>query len=294
MCVQKFSPLSFFLLLFLLGVINNSTAQDSTIIPLWKNGAPGFESKKDIPEEAKEWWVRNIHHPSVVVYPAPANIATGVGIVVCPGGGFYNLVYNAEGKDPAVYLNNLGITAFVLKYRLFRRDSALYTEENVKQDIFRAMRLVRSRAKEFNVDTAKIGVMGFSAGGEVAGWLAYHYQESHAVKPDAVDVLSARPAFQILIYPGPLAVPETVSPAAPPTFLLVSNNDACCSEPVIKLLQMHRKAKVPVEAHIYTEGDHGFNMGKRSVFNSLKTWPDRLTDWIKESGYVFPVKAVSK
>jgi len=258
--------------------------QDSTVIPLWQNGAPGFESKKNIPEDAKEWWVRSIHNPSLVVYPAPANIATGVAVVICPGGGFRSLVFNAEGSDPARYLNSLGITAFVLKYRLFRADSMLYTEENPKQDIFRAMRLVRSRAKEFKIDTARIGVMGFSAGGEVAGWVAYHYQESHALKPDAVDALSARPSFQILIYPGPLAVPDAVAPTAPPTFMLVSNNDECCSEPVIKLLQMHRKAKVPVEAHIYTEGSHGFNMGKRSTFNSLKTWPDRLTDWIKDTG----------
>lgn len=285
---------SIFLFLFLVYVTNNSTAQDSIVIPLWKNGAPGFESKKNIPEEAKEWWVRNIHNPSLVMYPAPANIATGIAVIICPGGGFYNLVYNAEGKDPAAYLKSLGITAFVLKYRLFRRDSAIYTEENPKQDIFRAMRLVRSRAKEFNIDTSRIGVMGFSAGGEVAGWVSYHYQESHAVNPDAIDLLTARPSFQILIYPGPLAVPDAVSATAPPAFMLVSNNDECCSEPVIKLLQMHRKAKVPVEVHIYTEGAHGFNMGKRSAFNSLKTWPDRLTDWIKESGYVLPVKPVVK
>ena len=263
------------------------SAQDSAmVIPLWKNGAPGFENKKNIPEEAKEWWVRSIHNPSLVVYPAPANIATGVAVVVCPGGGFRSLVFNAEGKDPAVYLNSLGITVFVLKYRLFRADSMFYTEENPKQDIFRAMRLVRSRAKEFNIDTAKIGVMGFSAGGEVAGWVAYHSQESHAVKPDAVDALSARPAFQVLIYPGPLAVPDAVTATAPRTFMLVANDDECCSEPVIKLLQMHRKVKVPVEVHIYAVGTHGFNMGKRSTFNSLKTWPDRLTDWIKESGII--------
>ncbi len=270
-------------LLFL--CIRFTHAQDSaTTIYLWKNGAPGFENKKDLPEEAKDWYVRNIHNPSLVVYPAPATIATGAAVVVCPGGGFNNLVFNAEGRDPAAYLNSLGITAFVLKYRLFRRDSTLYTEENPKQDIFRAMRLVRSRAKEFNIDTARIGVMGFSAGGEVAGWVAYHFQDSHAVKPDAIDALSARPAFQILIYPGPLAVPDRVSPNAPPTFLLVSNNDACCSEPVLTLLQMHRKAKVPVEAHIYAVGDHGFNMGKRSTFNSLKTWSDRLTDWLHDTG----------
>ena len=272
------------LLVIMVGLCSSAYPQDSTVIPLWQNGAPGFESKKNTPEDAKEWWVRSIHNPSLVVYPSPANIATGVAVVICPGGGFRSLVFNAEGSDPARYLNSLGITAFVLKYRLFRADSMLYTEENPKQDIFRAMRLVRSRAKEFKIDTARIGVMGFSAGGEVAGWVAYHYQESHAVKPDAVDALSARPSFQILIYPGPLAVPDAVAPTAPPTFMLVSNNDECCSEPVIKLLQMHRKAKVPVEAHIYTEGSHGFNMGKRSTFNSLKTWPDRLTDWIKDTG----------
>jgi len=275
--------LCIFYCIFLLN--NSSLAQDSAMtIPLWKNGAPGFENKKDVPEQAQDWWIRNIHNPSLVVYPAPAAMATGIAIVVCPGGGFNNLVYNAEGKDPAAYLNSIGITAFVLKYRLFRRDSALYTEENPKQDIFRAMRLVRSRAKEFNIDTARIGVMGFSAGGEVAGWVSYHFQESHAVKPDAIDALPARPAFQILIYPGPLAVPATVTNTAPPTFLLVANDDPCCSEPVIQLLQMHRKAKVPVEVHIYTVGTHGFNMGKRSAFNSLKTWPDRLTDWIKDTG----------
>jgi acetyl esterase/lipase len=283
---NKSSLLSFLLCFFFLFATSIITAQDSaTVVPLWQNGAPGFESKKNIPEEAKDWWVKHVHNPSITVYPAPKNIATGVSVVICPGGGFHTLVFTAEGKDAAVYLNSLGITAFVLKYRLFREDS-MYTDENPKQDIFRAMRLVRSRAKEFNIDTAKIGVMGFSAGGEVAGWVSYHYQESHAVKPDAVDALSARPSFQILIYPGPLAVPDAVTATAPRSFMLVANDDECCSEPVIKLLQMHRKAKVPVEVHIYTVGNHGFNMGKRSTFNSLKTWPDRLTDWIKDTGIV--------
>ncbi len=276
---------SLLLLMMMLCLINYCSAQEGTVIPLWQNGAPGFENKKNIPEEAKDWWVKHVHNPSITVYPAPAGTANGAAVIICPGGGFHTLVYNAEGKDAAVYLNGLGITAFVLKYRLFREDS-MYTDENPKQDIFRAMRLVRSRAAEFKIDTARIGVMGFSAGGEVAGWVAYHAQESHAVKPDAVDALSARPAFQILIYPGPLAVPDVVTATAPRTFMLVANDDECCSEPVIKLLQMHRKVKVPVEAHIYSVGSHGFNMGKRSTFNSLKTWPDRLTDWIKDAGII--------
>ena len=279
MYIRKWS-----LLFILLLAANGIHAQDSaTVIPLWKNGAPGFEKNKNIPEEAKDWWVKHVHNPSLTFYPAPANIATGAAVVICPGGGFHTLVFNAEGKDAAAYLNSLGIAAFVLKYRLFREDS-MYTAENPKQDIFRAMRLVRSRAKEFNIDTAKIGVMGFSAGGEVAGWVAYHFQDSHAPKPDAIDGLSARPAFQILIYPGPLAVPDVVPVTAPPSFLLAANDDECCSEPVVRLLQMHRQAKVPVEVHLYTQAGHGFNMGKRSKFTSINTWPQRLGDWIKDTG----------
>lgn len=282
---MPFYKRSVFLFALLLSV-ERMVAQDSAAsFPLWTNGAPGFENKKNLPEEAKDWYVRNIHNPSLVMYAPPAGIATGVAVVVCPGGGFNNLVYNAEGRDPAVWLNSLGITAFVLKYRLFRRDT-IYNAENAKEDIFRAMRLVRSRAKEFKIDTARIGVMGFSAGGETAGWVAYGFQEKHAPKPDAVDALTARPAFQILIYPGPLAVPETVSSQAPPTFMLAANDDECCSEPVIKLLQMHRKAKVPVEVHLYTQAGHGFNMGKRSKLSSINTWPQRLADWIKDTGII--------
>ena len=156
--------------------------------------------------------------------------------------------------------------------------------ENAKQDVFRAMRLVRSLANEYKIDTARIGIMGFSAGGELAGWLSYHYSENHSIKKDAIDGLSARPSFQILIYPGPLVVPDSVSETAPATFLLAANNDQCCSQPVITLLQMHRKAKVPVEVHLYEQGDHGFNMGKRSLLSSIHSWPQRLAEWVNDSG----------
>ncbi len=227
-------------------------AQDSSfVIPLWKKGAPGFESRKNEPEQVKDWWVRNIHYPSVTVFLPPKNMATGTAVVICPGGGFTNIVYNSEGRDAAKYLNSIGIAAFVLKYRLFRAENSPYTQEHPTQDIFRAMRLVRSRAKEFNIDTARIGVMGFSAGGEVAAWVSYRFGKNNSFQIDDVDKLSGRPSFQILIYPGPLAVPETVPTNAPPTFLLAANGDECCSEPIIKLVQMHRKANVPVEMHLH-------------------------------------------
>ncbi len=262
-----------------------SFAQDSAqVIPLWKNGAPGFEDRKNEPELAKDWWVRNINNPSITVFLPPKELATGAAVIVCPGGGFMNLVFNAEGKDAAKYLNSLGVAAFVLKYRLFRMENSPYKPEHPRQDIFRAMRLVRSLAKDFNVDTARIGVMGFSAGGEVAGWVSYNFTQNNSNNADAIDKLTARPAFQVLIYPGPLAVPDSVPANAPTTFLLAANGDECCSEPIIKLLQMHRKVKVPVETHLYAQGAHAFNMGTRSEFVTLKTWPQRMADWMKDNG----------
>jgi len=261
-----------------------SVAQDSLVIPLWQGGAPGFENRKNEPEEAKDWWVKNINNPSLTFFRAPQSIATGTAVVICPGGGHRTLVFNAEGTDAAKFMNSLGINAFVLKYRLFREENTRYTMENAKQDVFRAMRLVRSLANEYKIDTARIGIMGFSAGGELAGWLSYHYSENHSIKKDAIDGLSARPSFQILIYPGPLVVPDSVSETAPATFLLAANNDQCCSESVITLLQMHRKAKVPVEVHLYEQGDHGFNMGKRSLLSSIHSWPQRLAEWVNDSG----------
>lgn len=285
--IFKLFTRSCFLLFFIAFLLPFVKSQDtSSVIALWQNGAPGFESRKNEPEQAKDWWVRSVHNPSLIVYLPPKEIATGAAVVICPGGGHRNLVFNSEGKDAAKYLNSIGIAAFVLKYRLFREENSPYTEKHPRQDIFRAMRLVRSLAKNYNIDTARIGVMGFSAGGEVAGWVAYHYKDEYFIKPDNTDKLTARPAFQILIYPGPLAVPEVVDSTSPPTFLLAANDDECCSEPIVKLLQMHRKAKVPVEMHLLSQGKHGFNMGNRSQLSSVKTWPQRMADWLADNGWL--------
>jgi acetyl esterase/lipase len=145
-----------------------------------------------------------------------------------------------------------------------------YTREHAEQDIFRAMRLVKSRAKEFDIDTAKVGVMGFSAGGEAAAWVSYQFKQSHAASHDAIDQLSAKPAFQILIYPGPSAVPDTLEHDAPPTFLLAANEDPIGSPVAVKLLEMHRKAKAPVEMHLYEKGEHGFHLAGDSPFTENK------------------------
>ena len=261
-----------------------------TQIALWQNGAPGFENRKDEPEEAKDWWVKNIHNPSITAYfPAKETAngtANGTAVIICPGGGHRTLVYNAEGRDAALFLNSLGITAFVLKYRLFREDKSPYTlEKDIKMDAYRAMRLVRSRATEWNIDTAKLGMMGFSAGGEVVSLIAYQNGFGNSTAKDSIDRLNGKPNFQVLIYPGPLGIPDVVTADAPPAFLLAANNDDCCSEPIMKLATAYRKAKASVELHLYSVDKHAFNMGYRSPFVSIKGWPQRLADWLLDNGY---------
>ena len=136
--------------------------------PLWANGAPGFESRKDEPEVTKDYWIRNIHNPSITVYLPPRETATGTGVVIFTGGGHRLLVFKAEGDDPARFLNGLGIAAFVLKYRLGREDNSPYKiEQHPREDAYRALRTVRSRAAEWGVNPQRIGVMGFSAGGHL-------------------------------------------------------------------------------------------------------------------------------
>ena len=273
------------LLTVLLSISDLAQENKPQEILLWPNGAPGFENKRDEPQQAQDWWVRNIHNPSITVYLPPKDKATGAAVVICPGGGHSNLVFNAEGVEPAIYLNSIGVTAFVLKYRLAREKNSPYTiEKHVREDAYRAMRLVRSRAAEWNVDTKRIGMLGFSAGGEVVALVAYSSGDGDLKAIDPIERVNGRPDFQMLVYPGPLGIPEVVPANSPPTFLLVANDDECCSSPVMKLLQKYREANISIEAHIYAKGKHGFNMGNGSTLNSIKTWPQRMADWLLDSG----------
>jgi acetyl esterase/lipase len=262
---------------------------EPAVIPLWPNGAPGFENRKNEPEQAKDYWVRNIHNPSLTVFLPPKDKANGAAVVVCPGGGHRLLVWTAEGIDPAKFLNSLGVTVFVLKYRLGRDTLSPYKiEVHARQDGLRAMRLVRSRAAEFGIDTNRIGMMGFSAGGEVVDMIGFGPNQGDPAAPDPVDRLSARPSFLVQIYPGPLFIPEKVPADAQPLFLLAANDDPCCAISIVKLLEAYREAKAPVEMHLYTQGKHGFNMGYRSKLKSISTWPQRLADWLEDSNILQP------
>jgi len=209
--------------------------------------------------------------------------------LICPGGGHRELVYRAEGVEPAHYFNQLGVAAFVLKYRLAREPDSPYSlQVRPRQDAQRAMRLIRSRAAGWNLDTNRIGVVGFSAGGEVASMLVYSPTGGDSAATDPVDRMDCHSDFQIVIYPGPLGVPDRVPADAPPAFFLVANDDAGHSDVVISLLEKYRQAGRPVEAHVFASGGHGFNMGVRSKFSSIKNWPQRMTDWLADNDFLKP------
>jgi len=281
-------PAYFYLLFYLLPLAGRAQEKGITI-PLWVKGAPGFENRRNEPEQAKDWWVKNIHNPSITVFLPPKEKATGAAVVICPGGGHRELVFNAEGVEAATYLNSMGVAAIVLKYRLGREENSPYSvDKHPREDAYRAMRLVRSRAKEWNLDPNRIGMLGFSAGGEVVGMVAFTSGQGNPQAPDPIDRQNGKPNFIMLIYPGPLSVPQTVPADAPPAFLLAANDDVCCSGPTVTLLEKYRAAKVPVETHIYTQGGHGFNMGNRSALHSVNTWPQRMADWLTDNKFLVP------
>jgi len=258
------------------------------VIPLWEKGAPGFENRKDIPEQAQDYWVRNINNPSVSVFMPNAEKANGCAVIVAPGGGFRELVFNAEGVQAAEFLNSIGVTVFALKYRLPSEKNSPYSIENVRQDAYRAVRLVRSRASEFHIDPNRIGMLGFSAGGAVVMMVSFDKGDGDPAATDLIDRVNGRPNFQMMVYPGG-NTPEKISSDAPPAFLLCANDDEYgCDKVTLDLLQKFRDAKVPVEAIFLARGKHAFNMGDRSSLITVKTWPQRMADWLSDSGFLKP------
>jgi len=266
-------------------------ADGGETIPLWPSGAPGFESRRDEAELARDYWVRNIHNPSVTAFLSPKEKATGAAVVICPGGGHRELVFNAEGVEAARYLSSIGVAAFALKYRLGREKNSPYKPQvHAREDGLRAMRLVRSRAAEWGIDPKRVGIMGFSAGGEVASLVAFGPGGGNPEAADPVDRVDGRPDFLIEIYPGPLGIPDTLPKNSPPAFLLVANDDRGAARTVAGLFQKYRDAGAPVEAHVFARGGHAFNMGNRSKLATLKNWPQRLADWMADNELLNPPK----
>jgi endo-1,4-beta-xylanase len=273
------------LLCLLLPAIANAQQE----IRLWPHDAPGSEGKTG--KEKMRLYegdqvLSNIHHPSITPYLPSKETASGAAVIVIPGGGHRELWITHEGYNEAEWLRKKGIAAFVLKYRLAKDTNSTYTVDKEElADIQRAIRLVRSRAKEWGVDTAKIGVMGFSAGGEVAALSAMRFDAGNNNAPDPIDRFNSRPAFQALIYPGNSSGYEVVN-NAPPVFLVAGYNDR--EDIAVGLAQVYlkyKKANVPAELHIYSNAGHGFGMRTRNT-GAVTGWIDRFYEWLDDRGFL--------
>src|SRR5262245_19149163 len=250
--------------------------------------------------------------PNLTAYPAPRDSANGAAVVICPGGGYGGLAMDHEGKQVAEFFNKLGVSAFVLQYRVANKERSGPLHPAPLRDAQRAIRLVRSKAKDFGIDTNRVGIIGFSAGGHLASTAGTHFDDGSPEAGDPVNHHSCRPDFLILGYPvismeegvvhqgsknnligrnadaklvEEYSNEKHVTNKTPPTFLFHTNEDTgVVPENSIRFYQALKKAKVPAELHIYEKGKHGVGINPKNVSPGTDAWKDRLADWLKTRG----------
>ena len=256
-------------------------------IRLWLGTAPGSEGAQGEeitkgPDDYKSFVrVQNIHNPSIIAYLPPADVATGAGIIIAPGGGHEFLVIEKEGYEVAAWLNAHGIAAFVLKYRLPRDPTSnikYSIEDHAAADALRAIRLVRSRAADFHIQPDKIGMMGFSAGAELAAFTETNWDLGDPKAADPLERVSSRPDFTAIVYPGP--VPKAVPDNAPPSFLICSYDDRFHLVQTVNFYTLLQEKRVPAELHIFAAGGHGWAL--RETEHPVKDWPDLFIAWLDD------------
>jgi acetyl esterase/lipase len=294
----------------LLATSASLAAAEPTTYRLWPDGAPGALGK----ETGDEFHAGDI--PTITLYrPDPAR-ATGAAVVVCPGGGYGMLATEHEGKDVADWLNTLGVTAIVLKYRL----GPQYHHPAMLQDAQRAIRTARGRAKEWGVDPGRVAILGFSAGGHLASTAATHFDAGKADASDPIEQQSCRPDLAILVYPvialatpyghsgslknllGPnpprelieeLSNERQVTKDTPPTFLAHTSEDrAVPVENSLLFALALRKEKVLAELHVFEKGQHGLGLGtgwasrKIPPDEAFQAWPRLCSTWLQRHGFL--------
>lgn len=292
-------------------VIVSNVSGQSKVIEIWNGKVPGAipnaNYKQTVDSEDNWTKMRFVTNPTMDMYPVPKGIATGTAVIICPGGAYWGVAIAHEGKEIAQWLNSLGITAFVLKYRL--PNDAIMADKAVGplQDAQEAIRLVRRHAKEWGINPDKIGIMGFSAGGHLASTLSTHFDEKVY---EAADSTSARPDFSLLIYPvismeesithkgsqvnllGDNPSPERikyfsneslVNGETPPAFLVHSIDDGAVPvQNSIGYALAMEKYHIPCELHIYQSGGHGYGLGKSK--NTESSWPETCRKWLESRG----------
>lgn len=286
-------------------------AQDE--ITLWPEVIP-CESKlvEEIEERNIGRIIKKVRTPSLTVFKAPAETSNGTSVIICPGGGYTILAWDWEGTSIAHWLNSIGVTAFVLKYRLPHWEHESCRGKVALMDAQQAMRIVRSRSHEFNIDPARIGIMGFSAGGHLASTLSTHFDLGDSLSTDDISKTSCRPDFSILIYPviscDPLFAHQgscinlmgkypteaqrlyysnerQVASTTPPAILIHSADDSgVLVEHSISYYKALIRHKVPASMHLFPEGGHGYSMGKEGSFESR--WPQLVEAWMKSAGWI--------
>ncbi len=272
----------------LLTVLN--AAESPTPVLLWPNGAPGSEGKTQaevVTTTARnELNITQVHFPSITAYLPSKEKATGAAVIIAPGGGHKVLCFTYEGTNCAEWLAERGIAAFVLKYRLSQEPGSTYTvDDHAVADMHRAIRLVRSRAAEWNCRPDAVGVMGFSAGGEVCAIASMKFETENSSATETLEKLSDRPDFQALIYPGRT---QRIVPSkdSPPAFLAASSKDrADISEGLLKVYLDFKTAGVPVELHLYASGEHGFGH-RAGGTRPVDQWMDRFVEWMADQKFL--------
>lgn len=258
------------------------TPPHPTVADIWPANATGFPRRNE-PEIAKDYWVRNIHDPSLTIYrPVRQN---GAAVIVIPGGGHKLIVWTTEGVNVAQALNRYGITAFVLKYRLAQDEGSTATVDDAADDVRRSIRWVRANAQSYGIDPNRVGIMGFSAGGELVSLVADNRPPKAATPIDDIDRQSDRPDFQILVFPGPQGVPANDIAHAPPAFITAGTLDDCCAKPAVQLYEQLRTGGRDAELHMYAGAGHAFNLDESNRI-SIIHWPDRLADWMADEGFL--------
>ena len=271
------------LALMMTGIIALPNLQSQTKIQLWPDLAPGTENRENTERWQDSTHVYEVYQPDLTVFSLEEKDTLYPAVIVCPGGGYSQLVIVKEGKKIARWLNRNGIVAFVLKYRL--------NPPEALQDAQRALSLIRYNASDYHIDPQKIGIIGFSAGAHLAGNLITHTQKTQLI--DAIDSTSCKPDFWIGVYGGygsnrsanNESILALVNSETPPAFLVHAGNDN--KVPVQCSIDMYMALKennVPAELHIYEAGKHGFALERNrgdAVTSTVNSWSQRCIDWLK-------------